>query len=108
VGPKNCKAKAKGGQLKPLQTTVNKHLVHNEHSYIDIMYTNADQLKNKLTELKLCTSNGELSPKIIAITEVKPKNNRYAIQPSEFTLNNYTLYPACTINILQLMLDEVY
>ncbi len=53
------------------------------------LYNNADQLPNKLNELKdrieLC------SPDIIAITEVKPKNPKATNQLSEIALPNYNM-----------------
>ena len=55
------------------------------------LYTNADQLPNKLNELK---DRIELyNPDIIAITEVKPKNPKAANQLSEFALPNYNMFP---------------
>ena len=63
-----------------------------KHSSLNIMYTNADQLRNKIQELKAYTQNSEFIPDIIAITEVKPKNNRYPVLPSEYNIENYALY----------------
>ena len=56
------------------------------------MDTNADQLRNKIQELKAYTKNSESIPDIIAITEVKPKNNRYPVLPSEYNIDSYALY----------------
>ena len=48
------------------------------------LYTNADSFMNKLSEfkerIKLCDY------KIMGITEVKPKNQRFAITPTELSL----------------------
>ena len=60
-----------------------------KHSSLNIMYTNADQLRNKIQELKAYTKNSEFIPDISAITEVKPKNNRYPVLPSEYNIENY-------------------
>lgn len=56
---------------------------------IAVMYTNADSLFNKLTELKLMISIKK--PAVIAITEVKHKRN-WQINTSEFSIDNYSLY----------------
>jgi endonuclease/exonuclease/phosphatase family metal-dependent hydrolase len=58
-----------------------------------VLYTNADQLKNKLTELEIRVE--ELQPWIIAITEVKPKHSRYNTSEGEYMLEkqpNYNVY----------------
>lgn len=47
------------------------------------MYTNADKLFNKLPGLKVRTRDDK--PKIIGITKVKPKNNRYQPGISEYS-----------------------
>jgi len=53
-------------------------------------YTNADSLPNKMIELrnraKLCPDQ----PDIIAITEVKPKNCRYTLQPADYLIEGYS------------------
>jgi len=40
---------------------------------LNVLYTNADTLFNKLTELKLLLNSMKNKPQIIAITEVKQK-----------------------------------
>ena len=54
------------------------------------LYTNADSFMNKLSEfkerIKLCDY------KIMGITEVKPKNQRFAITPTELSLEEYDLF----------------
>ena len=51
---------------------------------------NADSFMNKLSEFKeriqLCDY------KIMGITEVKPKNQRFAITPTELSLEEYDLF----------------
>jgi exonuclease III len=54
------------------------------------LYTNADTLSNKLDELKAIVA--DTKPNIIAITEVKPKFNRYKVLPSELQLDDYNMY----------------
>lgn len=55
------------------------------------MYTNADSLLNKLNELKLLLINLHTKPNVIAITEVKPKNNSN-FSLGELNLHGYNLY----------------
>ena len=55
----------------PNQTNKQKENHNSNYKQLAFMYTNADQLKKKMNELELRTS--ELKPGIIAITEVKPK-----------------------------------
>ncbi|CAC5386629.1 unnamed protein product [Mytilus coruscus] len=57
---------------------------------LSCIYTNADQLFNKLPELIVRTRDDK--PKIIGITEVKPKNNRYKPGISEYSLADVSDY----------------
>ena len=57
---------------------------------LNCFYTNADQLMNKLTELEIRTQ--DTKPNIIGITEVKPKNCRYATRVSEYSLTDQRNY----------------
>jgi ribonuclease P/MRP protein subunit RPP40 len=57
-----------------------------------IIYTNADNLLNKITELKLTILSLQTEPHIIAITEIKPKNLRTPLLKSEFNINGYELH----------------
>ena len=57
------------------------------------MYTNADSLKNKIHELEVRVRDKD--PMIIGITEVKPKNCKYDMNESEYTLDdsgNYNIF----------------
>ena len=54
------------------------------------LYTNADCLINKMPELKLHVKNSK--PKIIGITEVKPKHFRYNLQNCELAIENYEMF----------------
>lgn len=54
------------------------------------MYTNADCMMNKLSELKLSVTN--YKPDIIGFAEVKPKNSRYNIADSEIAIEGYETF----------------
>ena len=54
------------------------------------MYTNADQLRNKMEELKLYVTNH--SPDIICITETKPKRKDFDLTKPEISIENYNLF----------------
>ena len=54
------------------------------------IYTNADSLINKRTELEARVA--KLHPMIIAVTEVKPKNARLNIEEVELSLKGYELF----------------
>ena len=98
MGPKDytCKTQPNPNRIKKGEhALVNKKCTSRfvtKHSYLNVMYTNADQLRNKLQELNAYTQNSESIPDIIAITEVKPKNNKYPVLPSEYNMENYVLY----------------
>ena len=53
------------------------------------LYTNADYLLNKVKELKTIAKNLHLL--VIVIAEIKLKNNRFGITPSEISIQNYDL-----------------
>jgi len=57
---------------------------------ITCFYTNADSLLNKRSELLMHVHN--IQPRIIAITEVQPKNTSTAVLESEFHIENYQCY----------------
>ena len=60
------------------------------------LYTNADCLINKMPELKLHVKNSK--PKIIGITEVKPKHFRYNLQNCDLAVENYEMFSSNIIN----------
>lgn len=64
---------------------------------INCLYTNADQLRNKLDELRVRIR--DTVPKIIGITKVKPKNSVYKLNPAEFSLDEIADYDMFTFNI---------
>lgn len=55
-----------------------------------ILYTNCDSLSNKFEELEMAVKIN--NPTAIILTEVTPKNARYALQKSEIELQGYQLY----------------
>lgn len=64
-----------------------------EEGMVKAMYTNADVLTNKIDLLKT-RCQAEL-PQIVAINEVKPKNQRYKVLPAEFNMDElgYDMFP---------------
>lgn len=55
--------------------------------YLTCLYTNADQLFNKLSELKILILKEK--PDIIAVTELKPKNTRYPLKTEHILLPGF-------------------
>ena len=74
-------------QTKVRQSTARSAQIMNK---INCMYTNADSLMNKLSELKAQVTQSQ--PMIIGITEVKPKKCRFNIVPCELQLEGYELF----------------
>ena len=58
---------------------------------LNVLYTNADTLFNKITELKLTLNSMENKPQIIAITEVKQKHSDSLIE-SELHIPGYNVF----------------
>ena len=58
---------------------------------LNVLYTNADTLFNKITELKLTLNSMENMPQIIAITEVKQKNCESLVE-SELHIPGYNVF----------------
>ena len=57
---------------------------------LEIFYTNADTLLNKLNELRLII---EASCRgVVVVTEVLPKNSRFCVGKSAFYLDGYRLF----------------
>ena len=54
-----------------------------------LLYTNADCLTNKMTELNFLVQQQRPEPDIVVITEAKPKNARYKVNSSEFNIQGY-------------------
>ena len=59
---------------------------------ISVLYTNADSLTNKKTELLLLLKSLNHKPSIIAITEVKPKISSYKLHVSEISVDGYNVF----------------
>jgi len=67
---------------------------------IEIWYTSADSLQNKLNELKVLLQSQSNKPKVVAITEVKHKHknkkvkhkNKWQLSNSELQIDGYNLY----------------
>ena len=77
-------------QPRTTQNTQKKHKM-------SCMYTNADQLKNKLQEMK--TRMSHTMPSIIGITEVKAKNRSMKMKESEFSVDEVGKYDMFCTNI---------
>ena len=73
----------------PNQTNKQKENHNSNYKQLAFMYNNADELKNKMDELELRTS--ERKPDIIAITEVKPKRPNCLINIAEHNLSGYNI-----------------
>ena len=56
------------------------------------MYTNADGLINKRGDLKLLLGSFKIRPDIIAINEIKAKNTKGVVVPSEFYLDGFQCF----------------
>ena len=61
-----------------------------QYSALKIFYTNADCLLNKFEEFRFRIQYSNCD--IIAVTEVKPKNERYKLSVSELQIANYDIY----------------
>ena len=61
-------------------------------SKINIIYTNADCLTNKLDEFRLILSNLKFKPTVIIVTEVNAKISSCPMQSSEFNIDGYCLH----------------
>jgi hypothetical protein len=68
-------------RAEPCSATSNTHTC---------IYTNVDTLKNKKTELLVLVDLHK--PSFIGITELKPKNSRFALQECELTIPGYELF----------------
>ena len=81
----NVRLNAHDSSKAPVCSNAHVRLLHKLDS-INCLYTNADCLTNKMSELRLYAKNN--NPKIIGITEVKPKNFRNNIQNCELAIEN--------------------
>jgi hypothetical protein len=60
--------------------------------HINIMYTNADSLRNKLDELKFKIENNQHRPHKICLTEYKQKVSKSFIDMCEYNLEGHNMY----------------
>ena len=59
---------------------------------LNCFYTNTDSLPNKLDDLKSRVQNADINYDVIGITEIYPKNCRYAPDNAELNLTGYDLF----------------
>ena len=59
---------------------------------LNCFYTNTDSLPNKLDDLKSRVQNTDINYDVIGITEIYPKNCRYAPGKAELNLTGYDLF----------------
>ncbi len=59
-------------------------ITKNSTDEIKMLYTNADQLRNKMYEFKALVTN--INPDIIGVTEIRPKRTTFTLNPSEIYL----------------------
>jgi hypothetical protein len=85
IGNRNC---------TDVNNNVNSFHVLN---YLNCFNRNADQFRNKFNEFQTRLINYE--PKIIAITEVKPKKSAYKLNPAEFSIDRAGNYHKFSIKI---------
>lgn len=70
-----------------------KHnIITNNVEYFEIIYTNADDLGNKIKKLEVLIHSLHNKPKIIAVTEVKHKKNKWNVSSGELQLPGFNFY----------------
>ncbi len=94
MGQENRQSGSK--EVKPKQDS-HKKIVNKKLNKLPVMYTNADSLKNKLTEFHVRVQDKK--PKIIAVNEVKPKNSTNILNDAEFNLDAVGDYDITPVNI---------
>ena len=93
IGQKNCKIQTSKGRgvrqeiSSNQKNTINTNYTHQQLNYF---YTNADSLITKFTEFKVRVESHKCM--VIAITEVKPKNQKCILNTAELGLCDYDLY----------------
>ena len=63
----------------------------NDHE-LSVLYTNADCLTNKKSELLLLLKSLKHKPGVIAVTEVKPKTSNYQLNVTEISIDGYNVF----------------
>src|SRR6188508_259082 len=66
--------------------------VLNNMNDFTLLYTNADCLTNKRSDLATLIHSLPSKPSVIAVTEVNSKSNFNKMQESEFCLDGYTIF----------------
>ena len=69
---------------------VRKSTQNTSINYMKVMYSNVDSLTNKKSELQ--DRIHSYKPHIIALTEVNPKNHRFAVTKNEMDIPGYVLF----------------
>jgi hypothetical protein len=95
MGQENCERKINKTINNRKKTSVNRNVIVMDN--LKCFYTNADQLKNKMTEFQIRV--GEWMPHIIGITEVKPKSSLCVMNSAEFILEEVGEYDIHSKNI---------
>ncbi len=94
MGQKGCEDTSKEISVK---LNSNKKTENKKMNKLPVMYSNADSLRNKLTEFHLRVQ--EKKPKIIGINEVKPKNSSNTLNEAEFNLDAVGDYDITPLNV---------
>lgn len=97
--PQSAKAdgKTKKASKKDTQSAKADGKIIKESNRIDkaenlnIWYTNADSLPNKIDELKTRITASEQTPNVIIIVEAKPKNQRFEVTVPELGIEGYNI-----------------
>ncbi len=94
MGQENRQDRNNEVQVNPAS---HKKIAKKKMNKLPVMYTNADSLKNKFTEFQVRIQDRK--PKIIGITEVKPKNSTNPLIEAEFNLDDIGDYDVTPLNI---------
>ncbi len=95
MGQKNRKDEEKGQLRKSTRnkdhSSNTKKRQRNSKETVTCLYTNADAITNKFDELKVLIELHK--PKIIAVTEVKPKNLAAPLTKASLKLDGFEIFP---------------
>ena len=84
MGQTNCKIQTSKGRGKRQERSSNhKNIVNTNYTHKQCFYANADEFKARVESHKCM---------VIAITEVKPKNQKFLLNTAELGLSDYYLY----------------
>ncbi len=73
-----------------INTNQNKPRIEQIDSKIKVLYTNADQLPNKMHELLI--NIGIVRPEVIMLTEVLPKNSETKMTKASIQIKGFQLF----------------